>query len=138
MDRVAPLLRSAYYLVRERLDADLRDLGVSGSQYGALAHLAEHEGSSVAQLARRALVTPQRMHQVISQLEEAGLVTREPHPDLERVLRTRLTDAGRHLLDRCQTRADALEQRALRGLGDTETAQFRAALQTITTNLGET
>lgn len=135
MDRIERLLRAAYYLFRDALDSELRELGLTSAQSGVLMSVEEREGASVAQLARYCLVTPQRMHTIVVGLEETGLVAREPHPDLERVLCTRLTAAGRAALARCRRHADDVAERMLAGIDMPTREQTAELLTTMVGNL---
>jgi len=60
--------------------------------------LGARPGLSNAQLARRALMTPQAMIEILSKLENRGLVRREVDPSHARILRAELTGAGNDLL----------------------------------------
>ncbi|GAB3570337.1 MarR family winged helix-turn-helix transcriptional regulator [Spelaeicoccus albus] len=135
MESIGLRLRTAYYLFRAALDSDLRDLGITATQYGVLSQVAERGGSSVPQLARRTHVTPQRMHQIVAGLEKDELVTRDPHPDLERVLQTHLTEQGRGILRRCQERVQAVEDRMLAGFDKTDRMHSVELIDTVIDNL---
>lgn len=88
-------LKRAQQALRGRLDTALRDIGLTTPQYSVLAGLEKSSGLSNADLARRALVTPQTMQAIIVTLEKAGLIKRVAHPDNGRILTTELTDDGR-------------------------------------------
>ena len=72
--------------------------GLSVNQYTTLSVLDRRSGLSNAQLARRSLVSPQSMNEVLLTLEERGLVRRRAHPDHGRILQARLTAKGRRSL----------------------------------------
>jgi DNA-binding MarR family transcriptional regulator len=76
----------------------LAQCGLSVQEYTALSVLGARPGLSNAQLARRALVTPQSMIEILSRLERRELVMREPDPKHARILRGHLTKRGRDLL----------------------------------------
>ncbi len=76
----------------------LGPIGLSAQEYTALSVLGARPGLSNAQLARRSLVTPQSMIEILSKLESRGLVTRTPAADHGRVLHARLTAEGEQLL----------------------------------------
>jgi DNA-binding MarR family transcriptional regulator len=84
---------------------------------------------SGADLARRAFVTPQTMNRILVNLDKAGLIERAPHAKSGRVLDTRLSPAGRRLLDNCRERVDAVENTMLSGLTAAEREQLRDLLQ---------
>ena len=91
----------------------VRAYGLTLPQYTALSVLQIQSGLSNAQLARRAFVRPQSMMQVVSALERKGLVERNLEPDNGRILRTRVTERGRRLLERCNKDVANLEAEML-------------------------
>jgi DNA-binding MarR family transcriptional regulator len=102
--------------------------GLSVNQYATLSVLDRREGLSNAQLARRALVSPQSMNEVLLALEQRGLVRRRAHPDHGRILQARLTAKGRALLARCDAEVHQVEARMVSGLSEDEQAALRVAL----------
>ena len=84
--------------IRREMRRRLADQRLSVQQYTALSVLRSRPGLSNAQLARRSLVTPQSMIEILSQLERRGLVRRDVDPSHGRILRTELTPAGHELL----------------------------------------
>ncbi|MCX5343526.1 MarR family winged helix-turn-helix transcriptional regulator [Streptomyces atratus] len=105
--------------------AALKGVGLTVAQYAALFVLAENPGISGAALARACLVTPQAMAAVLKNLEERGLVTRSAHPWHQKMLETRLTDAGRETARLADERAVRIERR----LADEFTPQERDSLR---------
>lgn len=87
-------LKQAQQALRTRMDAELREIGLTTPQYAVLAYLKVEAGASNAALARRAFVTPQTMQAILVTLEKAGLITRSPHPEYGRVQKTELTASG--------------------------------------------
>lgn len=92
-------LKQAQQALRTRLDAGLREIGLTTPQYAVLAFLEVDAGASNAALARRAFVTPQTMQAILVALERAGLIARTPHPEHGRVQMTELTARGRGALE---------------------------------------
>jgi DNA-binding MarR family transcriptional regulator len=70
----------------------LAKLNVTRAEYGALAALRMKSGLSNAQLARRVLITPQSMSEVVATLERKGFIRRWNDPDHARILRAELTE----------------------------------------------
>lgn len=60
------------------------------------------EGRRVTELATRAAMTKQSMHELVGYLQDHGYLTREPDPDDERARLIRLTARGRELEDAVQ------------------------------------
>jgi len=90
--------------VLERLVALIRSLNtdnpMSRSASGTLATLERSGPSRLTALAARESVTQPAMTQLVSRLEDAGLVRREPDPSDGRVVRVVITDEGRALMAR--------------------------------------
>ena len=132
MQPIGYLLKNAQHSLRTAMDATLRDLDVTTPQYAVLTFLEESPGLSSAQLARRAFVTPQTMNRIVANLEASGLVERGEHPELGRVLETRLTKRGRRLLGECQQRIDHVEARMVADLSLAEQRQLADLLERCT------
>ena len=112
-------------VVRRHIDDVVGSHGLSVNQYTTLSVLERRSGLSNAQLARRALVSPQSMNEVLLTLERRGLVRRRAHPDHGRILQARLTAKGRRLLAACDAEVREVEARMMRDL----TARDEAALR---------
>jgi DNA-binding MarR family transcriptional regulator len=112
-------------VLRRRLAAAVEPAGLTLPAYTALSVLRVDDGLSNAQLARRSLVTPQSMSEVLSLLVEQGYVRRRAEPGHGRVIRTELTKAGRQALARCDRAVDDVEQEMLVDLDDDELASLR-------------
>lgn len=108
--------------------------GVSLAEFNVLLVLAEGTPLSSAQLARRAFVTPQSSHQVVSTLVTAGLVETVRHPTDRRIKLARLTDAGWALLDTARASLHGMQQKAMVDLPDAD----RERLPTVLGILAET
>jgi DNA-binding MarR family transcriptional regulator len=115
-------------VVRRAMGTVLKAQGLSVNQYATLSVLDRRSGLSNAQLARRALVSPQSMNEVLLALEERGLVRRRAHPDHGRILQARLTAKGRALLARCDAEVHEVEARMVSGLTEDQRAALRGAL----------
>jgi DNA-binding MarR family transcriptional regulator len=111
--------------VHASLQELLRPHGLSAGQYTALSVVQARPGLSNAQLARRSLITPQSMIEVVAGLEALGLVEREADPAHRRILRLRVTPAGAELLAAVDGPLGALEEEMLAGLS----ADAREALR---------
>lgn len=105
----------------------VRTADLTVAQYAALLAIAQHPGISAAALARDCLVTPQAMTGVLKTLQTHGLIERTVHPWHQRVLETRLTEAGRHALTAADTEAVRIERR----LADEFTAEEQDILRAL-------
>ena len=133
--RLGYLIKRAQQTLRAAMDGALRDLGVSTPQYAVLSLLAEEPGLSNAELARRAFVTAQTMHEILALLQLRGWVGRQSHPGGGRVRQTQLTDAGKDLLAAAQERVGAVEAQMVADLDPRERQQLAAALNRCVTAL---
>ena len=126
--RVSYVIGRLERVLRRRLTAAVAPAGLTLPAYTALSVLRADDGLSNAQLARRSLVTPQSMSEVLAQLVERGYVRRRPDPDHGRVIRTELTPAGSRALALCDHAVDEIEREMLAGLDRGEREDFRDAL----------
>ena len=115
-------------VLRRRLAAAVEPAGLTLPAYTALSVLRAEDGLSNAQLARRSLVTPQSMSEVLALLVDQGYVRRRAEPGHGRVIRTELTKAGRRALERCDRAVDIVEEEMLDDLDVDEVASLRGVL----------
>lgn len=122
------LVKRLEQVIRALLDEALRPFGITTLQYTALSVLERRDGLSSAQLARRAFVRPQSMHEMVLALDERGLIERRHAAHNQRVLAASLTQRGRALLDRCRPVVQEVEDRLLAGMPAAYHQDFRQAL----------
>jgi len=138
----APRLRLAYVIgrldraLRRHLDEAIRPHGLTTPQYTTLSVLRARDGLSNAQLARRSLMTPQSMSEVITALVEKGFVRREASPAHGRIMHTRLTRAGAAALAACDEAVDEIEAEMLHELSPAEAERLLSALASCVRMLG--
>lgn len=117
-------IADAYRFMRHALDDTLREIGLTTPQWGTLACLQKADWKSGAEMARIHNLTPQTMNTILQNLEQAGLVRREPDPENGTILRVHLTGAGRQRLNEGMKRVETVQARML----DALTAQERDLL----------
>src|SRR3954468_8251247 len=127
--RLTYLVKRLEMAERARMEEVLRPLGVTLHQYTALSILERREGLSSAQLARRHVVTPQAMHQLIATMERDRLIERRPDEANRRILRAWLTEHGSRVLRAAHRTVDDVEERMLSGLTPAEAGAFGRALE---------
>ena len=115
-------------VIRRHIDDVVKARGLSVNQYTTLSVLDRRSGLSNAQLARRALVSPQSMNEVLVSLEHRGLVRRRAHPEHGRIRQARLTAKGRKLLAACDAEVHQVEARMVSELTARERQALRRAL----------
>ena len=99
--------------VRRELRRRLEPFGLSVPELTALSVLQRRPGLSNAQLARRSMITPQSMNDVVAALERRGLMERRGDPAHRGILRARLTPAGRRLLRAVEPVVEGLQEEVL-------------------------
>ncbi len=133
--RIGYELKRVQHALRLKMDAGLRDGGLTTPQYAAMSVLEDSPGLSGAALARRCFVTPQTMNQILANLEGDGLVERRDHPEHGRVLQAFLTKRGTKSLVKAHRTVDEIEEQMLDGLGNKKRARFLDALLSCTKSL---
>jgi DNA-binding MarR family transcriptional regulator len=131
--RVSYLVGRLDRLLRTRLSQALEPHGLTLSEYTTLSVLAGRGGLSNAQLARRALITPQAMNEVLARLEERRLVSRRVGEGRARP--AELTAAGRKRLALADADVDRVETAMLRQVPTTDRARLHELLELISGNL---
>ncbi len=101
-DSVGYLLKQASTALHCAMDAALRPLGLTVSQYSCLEQLDQVPEQSNAQLARRTFVTPQSMNDVLRGLQRRDLLERPEAAAVGRARPTRLTPGGQELVARAR------------------------------------
>jgi DNA-binding MarR family transcriptional regulator len=99
--------------IRRELRARLESCELSVPDVTTLSVLRGNACLSNAQLARRALITPQSMIEVLASLEQRGLVLRRADAANARIMRAELTALGRRALARADAVIAALEDELL-------------------------
>ena len=98
--------------------------------------LSVSDGMSAAQLARECMVTPQTMATVLTNLEKAGLVVREPSELHQKVVVNRATRAGRTVARKADKAALHVEGALSAEFTPDELAQFEEYLERAIALLG--
>jgi DNA-binding MarR family transcriptional regulator len=118
-------LGRVHQFVRREMRVRLAPWQLTVQEYTALSVLRARPGLSNAQLARRSLVAPQSMLEILAKLERRGLVAREVDPGHGRILRATPTEAGLALLGHADPGVAAIQGEVLAGVP----ADQREALQ---------
>jgi len=128
-------LKRAQHALRLRMDHLLHERDLTMAQYIALSLIEVSPQITNAEIARRAFVTPQTMHRIITDIESAGLVVASAAPNNKRELLRSLTERGMELVKYAHQVAREVETEMLRGLSAKDLERFRSYLQTATDNL---
>ena len=114
------LMRQAVAANRKATERALEDLGVTQPQFLAMTLIHAYPGSTGADLARAAMLTPQTMSLIVANLEKAGRLRRLSDPANARKQRLELTDLGLELLRESRERVRNLDQQLSAGLSPAE------------------
>jgi DNA-binding MarR family transcriptional regulator len=125
------LLKHTELAVRGCVEVALLEFDLTPNQFLMLLRLTSQEGMSAAQLARSIGVRPQSLTEIINPLMQKGLISRQESPEHRRVLRIRLSPAGRQLLARAQRVGRQLERELIADLSAEELAALLGALGRI-------
>ncbi|WP_394771376.1 MarR family winged helix-turn-helix transcriptional regulator [Lacisediminihabitans sp.] len=130
------LLKQAASVLHVAMDAVLRPLGMTITQYACLELLAQRPGLSNSELARGTFVTRQSMNTLLHAMERDGLVTRPDRPPVGRILPTELTAPGRQQLAIASAAVKAVEHRMRSGLDANQQVQLEQLLTNCMESLG--
>lgn len=131
------LLHDVARLLRRRFEQRARELGLTRSQWQALAYLAPNEGIQQAALAELLEIEPITLVRILDKLELRGLIERRAHPSDRRCKLLYLTEAARPLLARIRMLGDLTRSEALVGLSADERDALTRMLSTMKSNLLE-
>lgn len=128
---LASSLRIAVARLNRRIRHEREDESLTLNQLSALGTLERHGPLPVGELAAHERVRPPSMTRIVTNLEELGLVAREPHADDRRLAVVRITETGaaRTAADRKLRTAWLAQQ--LRELTPDEREVLRAALPVL-------
>ena len=129
-------LVQAYHVVARRFWTGFAEVGLGPAHFGVLASLAATAGLGQNELARRNLVSPQSIGELIASLEERGLVTRPPPVGRGRARPVSLTDAGRAALARATPVVQEINSPTALGLSAAEAAELNRLLHRVRTSPG--
>lgn len=123
------ILTDVSRLMRRDFERRVSSLGLTLTQWRAIAHLSREEGINQSVLADLLDVTPITLTRLIDRMEDAGWIERQRDPDDRRAVRLYLTPKVQPVLDDMNLHADATRQRAFHGIS--ASAQ-RQAMRTLT------
>jgi DNA-binding MarR family transcriptional regulator len=119
------LWRASHTRIAEKLES----IGLTPASFGVLNLLAKRESAIQQEIGKAMGIDPSTMVALLDGLEEAGLVTRTPHPADRRARVVALTAKGRKALERGRGLNEEVEDEVLKGLNKTERKQLLALLR---------
>lgn len=130
--------KAAEQAFRQRALHEMRAEGITDLYPGAaplLLHLGDEDGLTMSELARRCGLESSTMTPLVDELERQGIVQRLRAAEDRRIIRLRLTAAGRDLEPRLRRLIVRLEDVAFTGIPECDISQLRATLEQIVCNL---
>lgn len=128
-------LVQASHVVARGFTAVFAQVGLTPTQFGVLANLADDPGLTQAELARRVLVRPQSLGELLVPLLERGLVSRDGPGGRGRRSGIEITDAGREAM--AAALPGVREFNAALGLDTGQLGMLDDLLHTVLRTLGE-
>ena len=131
------LLNDVARLLRQHVDQRAQSLGLTRTQWRALAHIARREGIHQAALAEILEVEPITLARLIDRLEARGFVERRLDPADRRTRRLYLTDKAHPVSRRMSELAAVLLAEAFAGFSQAEIAALYDGLERMKGNLAD-
>jgi MarR family transcriptional regulator, transcriptional regulator for hemolysin len=129
------LVHDVARLMRKRFEQHARDLGLTRSQWQALAYLSRNEGISQTGLADLLDVEPITLSRIVDRLVDTGFVDRSPHLTDRRVWCLQLTEAARPKLAQLRELGERTRCETLAGVPEADRQKLIKTLLTLRSNL---
>jgi MarR family transcriptional regulator, transcriptional regulator for hemolysin len=129
------LLHEAARLLRKRFEKRAKGLGLTRSQWQAIAYLSKNEGIHQGGLAELLEIEPITLVRILDKLAERGLIERRQHPTDRRTWLLFLKDAARPLLTTMQQIGEATRAEALVGVSEGDRDRLLHTLTQMKSNL---
>ena len=128
---LASRLRLSVMRLARRMRLERADTSLSLTQLAALATLERHGRLTPGELAAHERVQPPSMTRIVASLQEAGLVTRTPHPSDGRQVLLAVSPEAVALLREDRRRREAWLSQRLRELDDADRAVLDRAAEVL-------
>jgi DNA-binding MarR family transcriptional regulator len=131
---IGPLIGRVRAIALTALDVEMQPFGISGMQFLIMKHLGDGVVETAADLCRLMHYDAGSMTRLLDKLEEKGWIRRERAKDDRRIVRLRVTGAGRGVLPRLLDSAARIIQRMLSGFNAAEIGDLRSYLTRMVAN----
>lgn len=131
--RLPPLLRRAWFSLNQAFRRRLTPLQLTPDQFTVMRTLLEAEPGGLTQreLTQRMSSDPNTVASLLSRMQRAGLIRRDPHEKDRRAHRIQLLGAGRKKYEAARVIACALQSEVLAVLPGAEREPFLACLNQV-------
>lgn len=134
-ESIAYLMNRVVGHLNRALESDLRKMRLSFQHWRVLAVLAMRDGRTIAELAEYAVLPHSTLSRLLTRMEHAGLLSRQPSGEDMRVAEIHLSARGRRSYERILPFAIARRDDALTGFSASEQAQCGVLLKRMLANL---
>ena len=122
------LIKQVESAVRSQMDGVVNAAGLTLPQYTALTVLERRPGITAAELARNSFVRAQSMAQLVTGLEEQGLIHRDRDPNNRRQVLISLLSEGQKVLDGVREPVAGVEDKMISVLSQQDIEGLRQSL----------
>jgi DNA-binding MarR family transcriptional regulator len=129
------LLHDVARLLRKRFEQRAKCLGLTSSQWQALAYLSNNEGIHQGGLAEMLEIEPITLVRILDKLAERGLIERRQHPTDRRIWLLYMREEAHPLLAEMRGLGDVTRGEALEDVSAEEREQLFQILSQMKTNL---
>src|SRR4051812_13819822 len=129
------VLHEVARLLRKRFEQRAKGLGLTRSQWQALAYLSKNEGIHQGGLADILEIEPITLVRILDKLAERGLIERRQHPTDRRIWLLYMRDAARPLLADMRVLGEETRGEALQSISPEQREQLFNILSVMKTNL---
>ena len=129
------VMHQLMHLSRYHAVLRMEDMELNPSQAGILFILNSHGRLSQRQLAQKIGITPPSMTVTLRKLEELGFIHKEPDEKDQRIIRIRLSEAGKECIEKLKSIMDEMEEILYQGFSVEEKLLFRQLLLAMRENL---
>jgi DNA-binding MarR family transcriptional regulator len=134
-DSVGFLVASLRTRIFKAVDIEMGKLGFTAAQWAILRHLAANEPPTAAELCRQLNYDTGSMTRMLTRLERKGVIAREPSQSDRRIVRLRLTSAGRKLHPKLRDVVIRVLNHLTQGLSTDEVRLLNEQLKRMRSNL---
>ena len=129
------VMHQLMHLSRYHAVLRMEDMELNPSQAGILFILNSHGRLSQRQLAQKIGITPPSMTVTLRKLEELGFIHKEPDEKDQRIIRIRLSEAGKECIEKLKSIMDEMEEILYQGIRPEERMLFRRLILEMRENL---
>ena len=129
------VMHQLMHLSRYHAVLRMEDMELNPSQAGILFILNSHGRLSQRQLAQKIGITPPSMTVTLRKLEELGFIHKEPDEKDQRIIRIRLSEAGKECIEKLKSIMDEMEEILYQGFSVEEKLLFRRLILEMRENL---